>query len=393
MPADLDCVRDDAGEFCDMLNAHIDLIRKFDVACVDFISGFPNTRNIFFSSDKDPEKRIQIIEWMRSVEYVYSKNLHPIQLNLLEPDYEDNATLRPYVFNEKDKEIKTLLDVVESVLKSQGEENAPRSCTQDARVEGIPIVGLSSGLAVKYIDDGAGFPIDEQRERLGISVAQLVGRFIAFKESVGDGCRYAYFIPYGSRLNKDRLSGTFLVSCTKLSLFDLQVIKDILTRLFSTIEIGLQTRRTKVASLKSAISSIMSRNGSHNIGSHVLAALSHNVGTMPDDRVLYQYIQHRMDYIATVTTDFPAWSQPTMFVGSMVKNFLTQRHLLNHIAGSEGLKAWQYQNPNIGKQSACVRLHVRKIEGGICDENRKVVADFFAEAEHKARYAVRENLD
>lgn len=118
--------------------------------------------------------------------------------------------------------------------------------------------------------------------------------------------------------------------------------------------------------VKSAVGSIMSRNGSHNIGSHVLAALSHNVGTMPDDRVLYQYIQHRMDYIATVTTDFPSWTQPTMFIGEMMKTFLSQRHLLEHIVGSEGLHAWQYQNPSWRDRDpeGCIQFHIRKLKEG-----------------------------
>lgn len=124
----------------------------------------------------------------------------------------------------------------------------------------------------------------------------------------------------------------------------------------------------KDKAIQSAVGSIMSRNGSHNIGSHVLAALSHNVGTLPDDRVLYQYIQQRMDYIATVTTDFPTWTQPTMFVADMMKTFLSQRHLLDHIVESEGLKAFQFQNPNMTdeeweKQENCVKIYVRKLDG------------------------------
>lgn len=112
--------------------------------------------------------------------------------------------------------------------------------------------------------------------------------------------------------------------------------------------------------LHSAIGSIMSRNGSHNIGSHVLSALSHNVGTMPDDRVLYQYIQHRMDYIATVTTELPSWTVSTMFIGEMMRTFLSQHHLLEYIASSEGLKAYKFQDLNIdlGRQSETIQIHV-----------------------------------
>ena len=116
----------------------------------------------------------------------------------------------------------------------------------------------------------------------------------------------------------------------------------------------------KAKSAQSAIASIMSRNGSHNIGSHVLAALSHNVGTMPDDRVLYQYIQHRMDYIATVTTELPSWAASTMFIGEMMRTFLSQHHLLEYIASSEGLKSYKFQDLNIDlrKQFETVQIHV-----------------------------------
>lgn len=123
--------------------------------------------------------------------------------------------------------------------------------------------------------------------------------------------------------------------------------------------------KTSVEQTKSAIGAIMSRNGSHNIGSHVLAALTDHIGTMPDDKVLYQYIQHRMDYIATATTNFPAWRQPTMFLGNMMKTFLSQRHLLENIAGSEGLRAWKFQGRNCFSKDhvATVKLRIRRDEG------------------------------
>lgn len=129
-----------------------------------------------------------------------------------------------------------------------------------------------------------------------------------------------------------------------------------------TVEATLLIESARKLSCKSAIGSIMSRNGSHNIGSHVLAALSHNVGTMPDDRVLYQYIQHRMDYIATATTEFPHWRLSAMFVGNVMREFLLQRHLLDYIAGSEGLRAYQYQNHVIApNQKNAIRVHIRRI--------------------------------
>ena len=139
--------------------------------------------------------------------------------------------------------------------------------------------------------------------------------------------------------------------------------------------------RFQLSATKSAIGSIMSRNGSHNIGSHVLAALSHNVGTMPDDRVLYQYIQHRMDYIATATTDFPTWYQPTMFVGEIMRNFFIQKHLLDHIAESEGLHAFYFQgNEQKTSDNGAICISVRRLMADAFDSNACVLRP-----EHKTK--------
>lgn len=138
-------------------------------------------------------------------------------------------------------------------------------------------------------------------------------------------------------------------------------------------KLTIQGYRYRVKSIESAIGSIMSRNGSHNIGSHVLAALSHNVGTMPDDRVLYQYIQHRMDYIATATTDRPQWRQPTMFVSCLMKEFLKQKHLLEHISGSEGLHAYKFQSQTVACEQSYDSETVQ--QNTICIHIRRIIPD------------------
>lgn len=142
----------------------------------------------------------------------------------------------------------------------------------------------------------------------------------------------------------------------------------VVNQLFTIYQNGLRGEALKVAGVKSAIGSIMARNGSHNIGSHVLAALSHNVSTMPEDRRLYRYIQHRMDYIATATTEFPAWRQPTLLVGTVLKNFLSQVHLLDYISRGEGLGAYRYDGNNERKNK--IRFHIRRMneDGSIGNE-------------------------
>ena len=188
--------------------------------------------------------------------------------------------------------------------------------------------------------------------------------------------RYLYLIDYDSDYFSEKEKERKWIACVlaneKLDVYDCRICSYIIKSVLSAYLKRDRDRSIILANTKSAIGSIMSRNGSHNIGSHVLAALSHNVGTMPDDRVLYQYIQHRMDYIATATTDRPTWSQPTMFVGTMIKHFLTQRHLLNYISRSEGLKAWEFQSDRAkSERGGRIKLHVRKV-----DENGNLIHDF-----------------
>ena len=183
---------------------------------------------------------------------------------------------------------------------------------------------------------------------------------------------YVYVIPSDSQegvsLEPEECCYSILTVKQKLSYLDIQVLTTLVSRVFVRLHNIVYRRRIDEASVMSAIGSIMSRNGSHNIGSHVLAALSHNVGTMPDDRVLYQYIQQRMDYMASATTDFQDWSVPTSFVGELMKHFYSQYHLLEHIAGSEGLHAYRYQGKPIslvdgkGLDTHCIKVNVRRIE-------------------------------
>ena len=177
---------------------------------------------------------------------------------------------------------------------------------------------------------------------------------------------YIYTIPVHGQRDKNKSEKAWILSFTSddvLTYFDIRIVVNTITRIANALKDVLSTNNILLANTKSAIGSIMSRNGSHNIGSHVLAALSHNVGTMPDDRVLYQYIQQRMDYIATATTERPLWRQPVMFVAGVMRQFLIQRHLLDHISGSEGLHAYQFQNRAVlPDQKETIRIHVRRID-------------------------------
>lgn len=118
--------------------------------------------------------------------------------------------------------------------------------------------------------------------------------------------------------------------------------------------------------LRSAVATIMGRNISHNIGSHVMARISTGgidgwttnektdviiknlndekskkdiIHWSKDIQFLSRYIQQRMDFIAQIATDWPTWAEPAYLMNDLMRWFLSQKHLLNNIAASEGLKA------------------------------------------------------
>ena len=108
-------------------------------------------------------------------------------------------------------------------------------------------------------------------------------------------------------------------------------------RLRETIHRVEEIRKLHRARRKMAAAAIMSRNGSHNIGSHVLAALTHAIDVRPPDRRFFSYIQHRMDYLATITTDWPVWAPGARFSDEIMCDFKAQTRLLNNICASEGI--------------------------------------------------------
>jgi len=155
--------------------------------------------------------------------------------------------------------------------------------------------------------------------------------------------------------------------------------------------------------LRSAVAAIMGRNMSHNIGSHVLARLANAElascvkGQNPeqiakiicvndkDDKevknrsnnciksiiglsewsnnmqIFLRYLQQRQDFIATISTEWPLWTDSVYFLRDAMQWFLQQKHLLDYIAASEDLVSHSYDNPPAGND---IRFHVF-----ICCEN------------------------
>ena len=130
-------------------------------------------------------------------------------------------------------------------------------------------------------------------------------------------------------------------------------------------------------SLRSGIAAIMSRNASHNIGSHVLARIA--TGNLDDlivdgkknllpvwfkdVQILSRYIQQRMDFIAQISTEWPGYTEPAYLLKDLLRWFLHQKHLLNFIAASENLCALLFDQegnplPKPDDMEGDIRLHV-----------------------------------
>jgi radical SAM superfamily enzyme YgiQ (UPF0313 family) len=118
--------------------------------------------------------------------------------------------------------------------------------------------------------------------------------------------------------------------------------------------------------LRAALAAIMSRNMSHNIGSHILA----NAGTtsqvlkQKDMQFLNRYIQLRMDFIAQISTEFPQWSYPCWFYKDLMRHFYMQKILLTYISSSEGLSAYEYDDQAGNNANKKLQVIFEKVNSG-----------------------------
>ena len=88
---------------------------------------------------------------------------------------------------------------------------------------------------------------------------------------------------------------------------------------------------------RSSIAAIMSRNMSHNIGSHVLSQIDDDaMKQVQDMRTLHAYLQRRMDLVARITSRLPDWGEPLWFFGDLLRGFFSQAILLNHLVKDQG---------------------------------------------------------
>lgn len=125
--------------------------------------------------------------------------------------------------------------------------------------------------------------------------------------NIHDG--YIYLIRPQNDLGGGFAALAYMYLKRPLDFKDLEIISQKLSLYF----LDVLKRKVEVESTKSAIAAIMSRNMSHNLGSHFISNTKNYFGALidrtPDNEANYrgikhalQYIQERMDFIATITS-------------------------------------------------------------------------------------------
>jgi len=161
----------------------------------------------------------------------------------------------------------------------------------------------------------------------------------------------------------------------------------IISSLNDTIENARLVNELRRSYIKTAIAAIMARNMSHNIGSHILSTLGYEGMSAADDKILFKYLQQRMDYIAQISSEIPKWTQSTWFLNDLMKRFFKQKNILKYLGHSEGLTAYFYKNENTDDKTP-IEIKVNKknrkewgnseniIPGSNTDDNSRKLKDF-----------------
>ena len=213
-----------------------------------------------------------------------------------------------------------------------------------------------------------------------IGIKEFINILVTF---LGDG-EFIYFLGIKTGL-KSEIGGVILSTTEELSENDLDKIYSVLSAIYMPLIEKEFFDSIKKHALRSAMSAIMARNMSHNIGSHVFSDLVATGLPMGDDmqRNFLRYNQHRMDFIAQITTEIPSWTYPAWFHKEIMREFYNQYLLIDRIGVSEGLRAYDWPDePSEGDMRRKIIIRTAsKIKGKgfkwIVNEYRKRKKDWF----------------
>ncbi len=165
---------------------------------------------------------------------------------------------------------------------------------------------------------------------------QMFRNYLIYLYSVSTQWKYYYFL---SPQNPIAIRTGGIVMATESPL--LPELVDLTTVFADRVHGYISTAFARTLALRngwrSAVSAVMSRNMSHNIGSHVLARLGRS--SRGGKWYTQRYLQQRMDFLGQVSTQWPVWEEPAWLLQDLVRWFLHQEEVLDYIGRSEGLQA------------------------------------------------------
>ena len=227
-------------------------------------------------------------EWIQHIfkESIYclrKRSLKPIQINLWEEDAPDNEVHR--MCFERNEFLVLPLGVLRNITSFNNYETYLTN-NQYKREEAVKL-NTDSAIVEKFLNT--------QREQNGL-------------------VKYLYIIPCGVS-NRKTNSHMVIKTKHKLRFIDIQLLQITVNQLLPIYHDLISKKELLQESIRSAVSAIMARNMSHNLGSHFISNTKNYFGQLADEdnddqrkkdyrgiKHTLQYIQERMDFIATIVS-------------------------------------------------------------------------------------------
>ena len=115
-----------------------------------------------------------------------------------------------------------------------------------------------------------------------------------------------------------------------------------------------------------------------------------------DVRVFLQYLQHRMDFLALISTEWPKWTFSAWLMKDVMYYFLKQRVLLDGIGRSEELRGYYYEYKVMPpKEGTPIKFHIIKIKDKSVweEKNKKNWEERKKQLENKAIFLLNSEKD
>lgn len=291
----------------------------YDLCFIDFI--LP----ILKINDENPNKLP--FELLKSIQSKSNNKDLPIQINLHEEDSIDNET-NHFVFQtgEKNSNLFHPFAFIKNIKEFQNHHNLSTSLNLNPDK-----VGLNSNIKTNKTED--------------IVILHSLKNIKDNNEEL----KYIYIV---SSRDVNYQNDSFIVfySKSKYRYPDMQIAKFICSQIFSIFYDEVARIEIKNASQKSAIAAIMSRQMSHNLGSHVIPGTRYEIKKnflKKDidgiDRLL-QYLQERMDFISMIVNT----SEEEKLYGSLN----LKAHILDELAmDGPAIRHNNAKNPDQSRQN------------------------------------------